>query len=1133
MEPVADLPQHIGPYRVLQSIAAGGMAEVYEVEDPASGERLALKMLQNLKVALKRFNREYEAMSRLNHPGVVRVYHYGLHHGRPWITMELLRGTNTHLWVKRFGMPGAKEREDEVLRVVYHLATALHYVHDRGLVHRDVKSANVLVLPDTRVKLVDFGTAHLVDATERITRDGEFVGTFAYASPEQLTGAPVSRKSDLYALGVLMYRLTTGRRPFAARDPGELAWQHLHEPPRDPREWVPETPAPLAELTLSLLAKDPADRPAHAGLVAEAIERLAGRPYSTRHAVTLHQPRSTGRHRERVRLWGELEGLVAHRALVVTGEPGSDGDRFLGDLVADASGRGWTAVSTRLQRGRDLTPLARLLAGLARGLESVDGVDRAVATIRTHAALERRTHPESRAALAAAAVRLIRERVARSGKPVLVAVSEAGWAGPIAADLLDRVSTALRADAVPSVVAVGARRVDLQADRPLAAFAARATEVWLEALSEAEVAHATGYMLGHRPPPAHLARALHTRSGGQPVYLEEVVRDLVGSREVEAEDNRLAWSERDISVPWPRRALADAEAMVRDLPVCWLRVLQVLAVIDGLTPALVAGTLGWEVEALDVALERLCSLGVLRRGAGAEDGLSWGQPAILEVVRRGVAPTRRRAWVRAVARLVEGAPPSAVKVRALAADGRTVEALSTAASVCRELVQERRVRTALSLLEPLMRRLGGTSLPNRPDLAEAFLQYSLALQAVKPRHPDTRRALQVARGLSAGAPAMAARVAWGQAALERAIGHHRNHLEHAAEALAALTSQGAEALADRVAAQLDVAWALLREGSVQRAHDAFAGVEELGRGMGDLRAAGRAAMGIARCVARRGELREAASVASVAMSQLERLGDRHGFWFALAVWARAVRRQMRYSDALSVLYQRAPEARHAEDPLPYAHLLLALAWCELDLERLGRAQEYVDELNAILDKGQHLDVRLETGLAHGRILLASGQSRLASYLLQDVEQRARLADLRVLAEQARAWHAEALWALGDREVARSMYQSSILGLMGIRARPALADACISRARSMLHEEDPDRLFQPVQSWMDAGAPPALRLEELLARGAAARRAGQREACRAAHREAAMVLNRVATHLSDTDRAALRVHSWSRRIREGL
>src|SRR5690606_37844249 len=173
------LPENIGPYRVLRPIARGGMAEVYEVSDPSSGEHLALKLLVQTGGALARFNREYEAMIRLNHPHIVRVYHYGLHGRMPWLTMELVDGTPIQAYAKRCGRAGSEQRTTETIRLAHDLALALDHIHVNGLVHRDLKSANVLVLPDGRVKLIDFGTARVADAWEEITREGEFIGTFA------------------------------------------------------------------------------------------------------------------------------------------------------------------------------------------------------------------------------------------------------------------------------------------------------------------------------------------------------------------------------------------------------------------------------------------------------------------------------------------------------------------------------------------------------------------------------------------------------------------------------------------------------------------------------------------------------------------------------------------------------------------------------------------------------------------------------------------------------------------------------------------------------------------------------------------------------------------------------------------
>src|SRR5687767_3995224 len=148
------LPDEIGPYRVLRPIARGGMAEVYEVEERSSGEHLALKLLVQTGGARARFDREYEALIRLNHPNIVRVYAYGHFGDHPWLSMELVEGTPIQAYAKKVGRPGSLERLEEVVRIAHDVAMALDHIHHRGLVHRDLKSANVLVLPDGRVKLI-------------------------------------------------------------------------------------------------------------------------------------------------------------------------------------------------------------------------------------------------------------------------------------------------------------------------------------------------------------------------------------------------------------------------------------------------------------------------------------------------------------------------------------------------------------------------------------------------------------------------------------------------------------------------------------------------------------------------------------------------------------------------------------------------------------------------------------------------------------------------------------------------------------------------------------------------------------------------------------------------------------------
>lgn len=268
------LPTHIGPYRVERLIAHGGVAAVYEVAHPDSGLRFAAKVLARDAAGGVRFAREYRALARVDHPGVVRVHRYGhTDEGHAYLLLELLDGVAAQVRVKATGRPGDPARTAEAARIGRDVAEALAHLHGRGILHRDVKSSNVLVLRDGAVKLLDFGTARLLRGAESITLSGEFVGTWAYASPEQVRGDRVDARSDLYGLGVLLYRMLTGRRPFEADTPQGYGRLHLEEAPSSLRAVVPALPEALDALVLRMLAKAPDDRPAGAAEVAEALRR--------------------------------------------------------------------------------------------------------------------------------------------------------------------------------------------------------------------------------------------------------------------------------------------------------------------------------------------------------------------------------------------------------------------------------------------------------------------------------------------------------------------------------------------------------------------------------------------------------------------------------------------------------------------------------------------------------------------------------------------------------------------------------------------------------------------------------------------------------------------------------------------
>jgi len=303
----------IGKYVVIGVIARGGSAEVFEVRCPTTHQNFALKMLNIRGSTTHRFEREFQILKALKHPNIVRVFEQGIaDDGRHFITMERLHGTVAHTQIRGSGPPGSPRRTSESARVVSATAEALTALHARGVIHRDIKAANILILSDASVRLLDFGSASADGMREGITNPGEFVGTFAYAAPEQILGEPVSGRIDVYALGVMFYRLVTGKMPFSADNQYRLAQQHLQAHPRTPQEICPGIPASISDLIMEMLRKDPSTRP-----TASAVHsRLThGEPGAAQTCLETIQQRISSLRPITRRLM---------QALVVAGEPISD-----------------------------------------------------------------------------------------------------------------------------------------------------------------------------------------------------------------------------------------------------------------------------------------------------------------------------------------------------------------------------------------------------------------------------------------------------------------------------------------------------------------------------------------------------------------------------------------------------------------------------------------------------------------------------------------------------------------------------------------------------------------------------------------------------------------------------------------
>jgi serine/threonine-protein kinase len=243
-------------YRLVERVGVSEMSEVWEAHDVELDRRVALKLLGR-GADPERFEREAQAAAGLSHPNICRLYDYGETDGRPFIVFELLAGGSLEDRL----LAGRPLPDAETARIAGELAAALGFAHAQGVVHRDVKPANVLFDEDGTAKLADFGVARITDAST-LTEAGTVLGTAAYISPEQATGEPVGPATDVYAFGVLLYRMLTGHLPFEAGSALEVASMHATKKPPPIASRRADAPPELERLATRALAKRPEDRPA-------------------------------------------------------------------------------------------------------------------------------------------------------------------------------------------------------------------------------------------------------------------------------------------------------------------------------------------------------------------------------------------------------------------------------------------------------------------------------------------------------------------------------------------------------------------------------------------------------------------------------------------------------------------------------------------------------------------------------------------------------------------------------------------------------------------------------------------------------------------------------------------------------
>ena len=265
MASMSDMPEKIGPYTITREIGRGGMGVVYLARDTKLDRDVALKVLSTDTIAdesaRKLFRREALALSRLNHPNIETVHDFDTQEGVDFLVMEYIPGDTLNETIAAGALP-----EKDIAKLGVQLAEGLTAAHDQGVIHRDMKPGNLRVTPDGRLKILDFGLAKILQPriptakTQSVTMTPTLAGTLPYMAPEQLQGEKADPRTDIYAVGVVLYEMATGKLPFSEELSSQMTDAILHQTPVSPRAMKPNVSPDLERIILKCLDKAPENR---------------------------------------------------------------------------------------------------------------------------------------------------------------------------------------------------------------------------------------------------------------------------------------------------------------------------------------------------------------------------------------------------------------------------------------------------------------------------------------------------------------------------------------------------------------------------------------------------------------------------------------------------------------------------------------------------------------------------------------------------------------------------------------------------------------------------------------------------------------------------------------------------------
>jgi serine/threonine protein kinase/tetratricopeptide (TPR) repeat protein len=516
--------EKIGDYEVIGPIARGGMATVLAVRDLRTNKRLGLKLLLPFKQyrqeggpserneeTQSRFRREFRALSRLHHPNVLRVYEWGLYGDRPWYTMDLITGHDLRVEAERLQALPPEERYARIGDILRQAARALAYIHERGLVHRDVTPGNLMISTDGAVKIMDFGVVKETDT--ELTGVGELIGTVAYMAPEQISGEAVDPRTDLYSLGAVLYLMCTGKRPFSAHTIHGFMEKHLNTRPRPPHELEPTVPEWLEEICLRLLEKAPGDRFASAHHLLHVLgDKSSGEDLEGR-----WPPFTVGRTSVRARIQDAIEDLASGRpgqVILLSGQIGLGKSRLL-ELAEQQARRRGLPVAIGRCRLQD------------RPFGAFATIYRAIRTAEAPALLEQVFRGDEGSRIERYPVLAAFRELVVAKAPIVLLVDDVDRADPATTELLVyliRNTLELAHESVLFVLTHGGEDArilaQLESLPPVEPFE-------LTPLDAAEVEELVVSILGNEPAVLGLAERLAREGDGTPAFVADMLRGLL------------------------------------------------------------------------------------------------------------------------------------------------------------------------------------------------------------------------------------------------------------------------------------------------------------------------------------------------------------------------------------------------------------------------------------------------------------------------------------------------------------------------------------------------------------------------------------------------------------------------------